>query len=93
MTNRDLQQLEALANRGAPKPPEPLSEEATALGLRVTEQLAESVELAESALKSLGVLLEDFPLAKALIGAIGISAMEIRSQMPALRQAVKEAGE
>lgn len=93
MTSRELKQLEDFANRKGPKTPEPLSAEAVALGLRQVEHLTKTVELSETTLKSLGTLLEDFPLAKALIGAVGISVMEIRSQIPALRQAVKEAGE
>jgi hypothetical protein len=70
---------------------EPLSEEHSRLASSTVDQLAESVNHAEQTLRGLGLLLEGRPLPTALIGALGISLTEMRSQLPALREAVKEA--
>jgi septation ring formation regulator EzrA len=94
LTSRDLQRLEELANRkrSSSDGPRQLEEEAIRLALRTVDQLGEGIELLETTLQSLGLLFEDFPLQKALVGAIGISVTEMRSQVPALREAAREAG-
>lgn len=94
MTNRDFKQLEELANRGrdgAPETPS-LDDEHARLAARTVEQLDESVRHVEQTLRSLGMLLEDYPLPKALIGAMGMAAVDLRRQVPALKEAVKEVG-
>ena len=92
MTNRELRQLVGMANRGRPKEEPRLDAEALSLALRTVDQLDESVKCVETTLRSLGLLFEDFTLPQALIGALGISVTEIRSQIPALREAAKDAG-
>lgn len=92
VTSRELQQLVGMANRGTPKPEPHLDEEALSLALRTVDQLDESISHAEQTLRGLGDLLEDFTLSQALVGAMGISVTELRSQLPALREAVKDAG-
>lgn len=93
MTGRELRELEQMLGH-APKPTEtaPLDREQVALALRTVDQLDQSVGLVEETLRQLGVQLEDFTLPKALIGSLGISVTEIRSQLPALREAAKEVG-
>lgn len=90
MTKRELQKLLGSAER--PKADPKLCAEHQALALRTVTQLEQLQDLQEQALRTLGACFEDFTLPKALIGAIGISATEIRSQLPALRESVKEAG-
>ena len=92
MTNRDLRQLEEFANRRKPKKASRLEGETARLAHRTVDQLDEGVRLVEQTLRGLGLLMEDHTLPQALIGAMGISATELRSQLPALREAVKEAG-
>ena len=92
MTSRDLQRLEQFANQQRRRAEKPLDQEATALVLRTVDQLGESLALVQTTLHALGTLLEDHALPKALIGAMGSSATEIRSQLPSLREAAKDAG-
>ncbi len=87
MTDRDLKTLEAYANQRRPSKTPKLDEEEQRLAQRVIDQLDESVSLSESALRSLGVLLEAHDLPTALVGALGFSVTELRSQLPALRRA------
>ena len=51
--------------------------------------LAQAVSQVESKLATLtGFVTEDTPLAAAVFGAIGVSATEMRQQLPALKQAI-----
>jgi len=93
MTNRDLQQLEEFANRRKPKDGPHLEDETARLAHRTGDQLDESVRHVEQTLRGLALLMEGHTLSQALIGAMGISATELRSQLPALRKAVKEASQ
>jgi hypothetical protein len=88
MTSRELKELFALGERsrgGA------LCEDHAELAGRTVNQLDESIHCVEQTLRSLGLLMEDHTLPQALIGAMGISVTELRSQLPALREAVREA--
>lgn len=69
-----------------------LCEDHAELADRTVSQLDESVHCVEQTLRSLGLLMEDHTLPKALVGAMGHSVTELRSQLPALREAVKDAG-
>lgn len=89
MTVEELQRL--LGNVERPKR-KPMDDERRDFAKSLVDQFEETVQLQEQALRSLGTYLEDFTLPQALIGAIGVSVTEIRSQLPALREAVKEAG-
>lgn len=93
MTSRDLKRIEDFANRGTRPEPPRFTPELTRFVQGTVNQADESLALLETTLKALGELLEDHPLPMAHIGAMGFSAMELRSQLPALRRAVEEAGE
>jgi hypothetical protein len=92
MTSRELQQIEEFANRSRPKEEAQLGSDSAALARHTVAQLDESVTCVENCLKGLALLFEEVPLPAALIGAIGYSALEMRQQLPALREAAKEAG-
>lgn len=89
MTNQDLRRLEEFANRKRPQDEPALNPEAAKLAQETVRQLDQSVSLVEDCLKELGVLFKEVTLPAALIGAIGFSTLEIRRQLPALREAAK----
>ena len=53
-------------------------------------ELSEVVCRVELKLATLGGFFEEHSLGKALVGAMGLSAEELREQLPALRQAVRD---
>jgi hypothetical protein len=88
LTSQQLKELFELGDRSRSSV---LCEDHAALAERTVNQLDESIQHVEQTLRSLGLLMEDRTLPKALVGAMGISAVELRSQLPALREAVKDA--
>lgn len=93
MTNRELKRLEDFANRGRPRPDPKLGSKEAELALQAIDQMDRSIELAEDCQRQLKQLFEErFPLPAALIGAMNYSLLEVRQQIPALREAAKEAG-
>jgi hypothetical protein len=91
VTNRDIEMLLRNTKPPEPKPVLPrTSQELADDGIKLLEQ---AIGLVEAELPALGELFEGHTLPRALIGAMGLSATELYSKLPALREAAKEAGE
>ena len=90
--NRDVQALEGLPAL-APTEPKPLDAQSLEHALHMVDLIDESVTNLEQSLRALGMLVNDFTLLHAILGALGANTVELRCQMPALRQATKDAGE
>ena len=53
--------------------------------------LGQKISEAEAVLATLGGFFgDDYPLGRAVVGAIGIQAREMKEQLPALRQAIRD---
>jgi len=90
MTSQQLKELFELGDRS--RASAALCEDHAELADHTVHQLDESIQHVEQTLRSLALLMEDHTLPKALVGAMGIATVELRSQPPALREAVKEVG-
>jgi hypothetical protein len=58
--------------------------------LRWVSDLSQAIGEAEGVLATLKGVVDDDSLGSAIVGAIGISATQIRQQVPALRQAIRD---
>jgi hypothetical protein len=68
-----------------------IDQEARDKALQWVGGLTENIGQVENSLALLsGFVGDDHPLAAAVVGAIGISATEMRQQLPALKQAIRD---
>lgn len=75
--------------RRASAPTDAIDQVARETGLGCISELGEEIGQLESTLAFLtGFVGDDTPLARAIVGALGIRATEMRQQIPALRQAI-----
>jgi hypothetical protein len=91
MTNRELHEL--LGHTKPPKRPE-VDPSTIERGEELLTGLEQEISAVQSRLSLLGGFFDGDGLPMALIGAMGLSATELHSQLPALRQALRDlAGE
>lgn len=68
-----------------------IDQEAQDQALKAAAALASDLDALDNHLEYLGGFFgDDHPLATALLGSIGITATEIRQQLPALKQAIRD---
>lgn len=95
MTRKDFSDLEQMlgeiSRQGSH--PAPLSAETVKWAEGEIANLEQAVSDVEGSLMLLGAFFQAFTLPQAVVGAMGISVTELRSHLPALKQAAKDAGE
>ena len=92
-SGRDVPASDRTADKENPLPAAPtipVDVQARQRALRWVGGLSQALGEVESSLATLKGFVDDDALGSAVVGAIGISATEIRQQVPALRQAIRD---